>query len=809
MSKLEKVKYETINGLTMEFTEKADARKLKWVIDNIHKLNINSQRKDQNGDKTDPIPLIKKYYRKMNLNDNTINVKYNQTEEEKGRYFSYQSISLQNIVREVRHTIAKDYYWDVDVSSAHPSFLVWYCKKHNIVCNEVQNYINNRSTYFIELKEAFKDDKEFDPKSFMLKLLNGGGKKNIIKCPNIVKNFYNEIEYIHEEISKIETKTYEFVKNKLKKEKKTNHNVLGKTMNHLLCDIENQVLFHIMNFLEYHNVKVGVMVFDGCMVEKSISYEDLIKILEKCEEYIFTQMNMQIKLTVKEMNQGFEITEEMLKDIDMTLHDTIDELINNAIDGSHKEICYLFNRIYGQNIKIIDQKEMVFFHWNEKTLLWEKEINTSMIRLFNIITPYFEDVEKQLTKKIYKLKNDEDTTDEIKNIKKQLTKIKKVLNNLGSTPFLMNCIKYYSSFEIDKHFETTINRSSLYLPIKNGYKLNLKTKEKTKRIKTDYFSFELSVDYTQDEERRKQVYKFLNDISCNNNDLVNYHIKFWGYCLTGETSDRSFHVLWGTGANGKSTVIDIMKNILSNYYTSLSDTAIMANDKSAGRATPELMALLTSRLAVLNESDEGKELNSSRIKSLTGGDTITARALFRDEIQFKTQSKIIMLTNAKPIFNINDKAMTDRIKLIPFLATFEKNKENNIYIDDLKTNYLNDFFSVFVDGAYKYLNGDELKPCSVMIDEMNKYTEELDKTKEFLNDYKLFTRQEYDKTNKEDRVSMYIKKSDLLAEYNDWCINLKEKPLKRNEFYKAVEKHVQLTPNLNGKNTEAFLLRRN
>lgn len=815
----------TFNGLTIKMTEKANARKLKWCLDNYNTLTINTQRRDQNGDKTDPLPLLKKYYKKMNINDNTLNVMYEQTDEQKGRYFASQSISLQNIVREVRHTIAQEFYHDIDVACAHPNFLSWYCHKNGIACNEVDNFITNRPTYVASLKETFKHDPEFDPKAFMLKLLNGGGKKtDIVKCDNIVKNFYNEISLIHDEIVKKEPEKYKYVEKKLKSEKKSKHNIAGKTMNHLLCDIENQVLMTMVEYFSSLNIRASVLVFDGCMIEKSTMPADqsLSEILINCASFVREKTGIAITLTCKEMDKAFKIPPDQLKNINMNLEDTLDELIENCIEGSHMGIATLLQRHYGSNIKVKNKMTMEFYHWNQKTLLWEDEKPPTMIVLFKTLIPFFEEYMAKINKKIYKIKDDEpedetandERKDIVKILNKQITKVTNLIKRIGDTPFVKNCITYYSAFDIDKAFEKQINRSPYELPIKDGNLINLKTKEIRKRTKDDLFSFELAVEYKHTEEGDAKVMKFLNDISCNNKELVDYHVKFWGYTMTGSVDDRSFYILWGNGKNGKSTIINIMRTILDGYYSSISHDVLLATDKQGGRATPELINLAKiTRLAVLSETNEEKELNGARIKSLTGSDTITARALYEGEIQFKTQSKILMLTNNLPTFNITDKAMTDRIKLMPFLANFDGDEEtrnrNTAYVDDLMKNNLSDFFSIFVDGAHRYLNGEGLNPCTIMQKEMTNYVEDLDNTKEFLSNFRIYTRREYDAASNDSKKNMFTRKSELLAMYTDWCHENKEKPLKRNDFYKVCEKkRIELTPAKGGKGTEAFLLKR-
>ena len=98
--------------------------------------------------------------------------------------------------------------------------------------------------------------------------------------------------------------------------------------------------------------------------------------------------------------------------------------------------------------------------------------------------------------------------------------------------------------------------------------------------------------------------------------------------------------------------------------------------KTSRGANPEMMPLLTARCGTLPESDKKEELNSKRVKTITGDDLITARHLFGHAISFKTQCKPIWATNHKPKINVDDQAILDRLKLIPFLARFEKKQEN-------------------------------------------------------------------------------------------------------------------------------------
>jgi phage/plasmid-associated DNA primase len=93
-----------------------------------------------------------------------------------------------------------------------------------------------------------------------------------------------------------------------------------------------------------------------------------------------------------------------------------------------------------------------------------------------------------------------------------------------------------------------------------------------------------------------------------------------------------------------------------------------------------------------------------------------------------------MMTNSRPEFDINDTAMTDRIKALPFNAKFENTPENIKYVNSLTTDYLDDFFSWMVEGAYKWYQGNALVPCQTMVDGQKDWLEDMDTLKRFIDE---------------------------------------------------------------------------
>ncbi len=82
------------------------------------------------------------------------------------------------------------------------------------------------------------------------------------------------------------------------------------------------------------------------------------------------------------------------------------------------------------------------------------------------------------------------------------------------------------------------------------------------------------------------------------------------------------------------------------------------------------MALINARVAVFSESEKQENLNEGMIKSLTGNDPISCRPLYGKQMEFQTLCKLIMQTNHEPSIDIEEKAMLDSLKFIPFLSRF-------------------------------------------------------------------------------------------------------------------------------------------
>lgn len=143
-----------------------------------------------------------------------------------------------------------------------------------------------------------------------------------------------------------------------------------------------------------------------------------------------------------------------------------------------------------------------------------------------------------------------------------------------------------------------------------------------------------------------------------------------GYLLTGHTGEQELYALLGTGANGKSVFVSTIARAAGDYALNSSIETFMASPhRGGGDARPDLVRLRGARLVTASESAAGMQFNERLVKEITGGEPITARAMYRAEETFTPQFKLLVSCNALPRFDGSDYALRRRLRVVPFDVT--------------------------------------------------------------------------------------------------------------------------------------------
>lgn len=160
---------------------------------------------------------------------------------------------------------------------------------------------------------------------------------------------------------------------------------------------------------------------------------------------------------------------------------------------------------------------------------------------------------------------------------------------------------------------------------------------------------------------------FLGDVTGGDADLQAYLQRMAGYCLTGATSAHALFFLYGTGANGKSVFVNVLATILGDYATNAPMDTFM--EARGDRHPTDLAGLRGARFVAAVETEQGRRWNESKLKAITGGDTISARFMRQDFFEYTPQFKLVIAGNHKPAIRNVDEAMKRRMHLIPFTVT--------------------------------------------------------------------------------------------------------------------------------------------
>jgi putative DNA primase/helicase len=161
--------------------------------------------------------------------------------------------------------------------------------------------------------------------------------------------------------------------------------------------------------------------------------------------------------------------------------------------------------------------------------------------------------------------------------------------------------------------------------------------------------------------------KFLDRITGGDIERQAYLARVFGYAATGSIREHALFFCFGTGANGKSVLLNTISSILGDYAQTTPIETFTASKQD--RHPTELADLRGARLVTAVETEEGRHWAEAKIKALTGGDKIKARKMRQDFSEFAPLFKLVVAGNHKPGLRSVDEAIKRRLNLIPFDVT--------------------------------------------------------------------------------------------------------------------------------------------
>lgn len=223
--------------------------------------------------------------------------------------------------------------------------------------------------------------------------------------------------------------------------------------------------------------------------------------------------------------------------------------------------------------------------------------------------------------------------------------------------------------------------------------------------------------------------QFLGEIFPGDPDLVEFIQRAIGYSLTGHTGEQCMFILYGNGANGKTTFLEAVRRLLGTHAVTTPFATFMIQ-RQVGAPRNDLAALVGARLVIASEAGQDANFDEAVVKQVTGSDMISCRYLYGEFFQYKPKFKIWLATNYRPAIRGNDDAIWRRIRLIPFNQQFKGDKRDRALPEKLKAE-LPGILAWAVQGCLDWRRNGLGRPQTVVV-ATTEYREESDQVKRFL-----------------------------------------------------------------------------
>jgi putative DNA primase/helicase len=223
----------------------------------------------------------------------------------------------------------------------------------------------------------------------------------------------------------------------------------------------------------------------------------------------------------------------------------------------------------------------------------------------------------------------------------------------------------------------------------------------------------------------------LDDVTGGSKELQEFLQRVVGYCLTGVITEQCFWILYGLGSNGKTTFVEIIKKIFGEYGRAADISTFTY--KQSEQIRNDLARLHDARFVASVEIQEGKLLDESVIKQVTGGDPVTCRFLFKEHFEYIPKWKLFMVVNHLPIITGTDHGIWRRIKCVPFNVQFNDDRKDKNLFSKLESENPG-ILNWAVEGCLKWQKTGLQEP-ELIVNSGKEYRANEDIIEEFLNSF--------------------------------------------------------------------------
>lgn len=260
--------------------------------------------------------------------------------------------------------------------------------------------------------------------------------------------------------------------------------------------------------------------------------------------------------------------------------------------------------------------------------------------------------------------------------------------------------------------------------LKNGI-LNIKTGTITEHSPDYWFLNRLPVEHREG-ATCPTIRKFLSEVIPENKLLAVQ--EFIGYCLLKAHPIHRFFILEGEGKNGKSTFVNLLTTFLGKENVTSIPIQALENNRFA---VSHLYGKLANTYADLSD----KALDStSIIKSITGGDALTAEKKFGQPFTFNSYAKHIFSCNRIPRSPDDSDAFFRRPAIIPFTRQFIKDADKHLLEKMTTDEELSGLLNWVVEGLKRLNDQEDFSGMDSIEETRELYVRLSDSVQAFIND---------------------------------------------------------------------------
>jgi len=267
--------------------------------------------------------------------------------------------------------------------------------------------------------------------------------------------------------------------------------------------------------------------------------------------------------------------------------------------------------------------------------------------------------------------------------------------------------------------------------------------------------------------------KFMEEITCGRKELEYFIMEYIAYALMDvDCKEQVAMILLGDGANGKSTLIEVIKGLVGRKAYSILNLEQIQNEQQAAQLQGKLFNLS-------EETPKDSMAESSHFKNLVSGGEISVKTVYKPPYLIRNRAKIIVAANSMPNSKDNSHGFWRRFKIVPFDAIFTKKSQDK----NLKSILLKELSGIInlVVEAHKRYTGQGGFTESVDIEAANKAYRNENTLSDFFTDLLDITYKD------DDRLTINA----VYSEYLKYCErNHVKYPVNKNNFGKDLKTYL-------------------